>query len=132
MVTTFPGCCGSATNGAARMAETRTAMAMALHIPAAVDGDRLAGHVLRGVGGEEDDGVCDVARGRHAAQRHFLDVFLAHLLWRPAPLARLLAAESIHARPVHDAGVQRVDVDVVGPRLERDGAREPAQGPLRR
>jgi len=54
--------------------------------------------------GEEHDGVGDVARGRHAAQRHFLEILLAHLLGRPAALARLLAAEAVHPRAVHDPG----------------------------
>src|SRR3989441_13064714 len=48
------------------------------------------------------------------------------------PRLRLLAAELLHPWAVHDPRVQRVDIDVVGPDLERYRAREPAQRPLRR
>src|SRR5687768_11790626 len=74
-------------------------------VPAAIDGDRLAGDVLREIRREEADGVGDVLRGRHAAQRHFLDVLLVDLLRRPAARLRLLPAEPLHPRAVDDARV---------------------------
>src|SRR5829696_974750 len=43
---------------------------LALHDQAAVDAERLAGHVARARGGEEADHAGHVVRRLHAAQRH--------------------------------------------------------------
>src|SRR5256885_7824958 len=58
------------------------------------------------------------------------DALPIYALGRGAAGARLLAAEALHPVAGDDAGVQRVDVHVVGTDLERHGAGEAAERPL--
>src|SRR5256885_4467486 len=55
------------------------------------------------------------------------DALPIYALGRGAAGARLLAAEALHPVAGDDAGVQRVDVHVVGTDLERHGAGEAAE-----
>src|SRR5207302_8952709 len=83
---------------------------------AAVDDELGAGDVIRGVGGEKQDTVGDVLRLANAAERRAGAADFLDIDWGGMPGGGEIGPDLAPDRRVDDAGMHRVDPDVVAAR----------------
>ena len=89
------------------------------------DVERLSGHVVAIVGGEERDDVRDIVTGFHPAHRHLAGEEF------PCALAIGAAARAHHLQKafkelrLDEAGTHRIDGDAELTQLQREAARQP-------
>src|SRR5262249_44965753 len=113
-----------------RMTRSAVTMAASQHGPAAVDRQVDAGDLARGVAGEEQTGVGDIGVVGDAFEGVVGGVALHCFVDANAELFRHLGADLVaEARPIDHAGRHAIDVDVVGPDLERKALGDAAQPP---
>src|SRR5579884_1026722 len=101
-----------------------------LDIPSPVHDEVVARDLAALLGGQEDHGVGHVLVPREPPQGHLAHVLLVHLPLRGPADPGLGGDDGAHAVALHDAGADRVDVDVIGAQLQGEGAGETADGPL--
>src|SRR5436309_871164 len=102
------------------------------HVPARVDHDLVSGDVARALRDQEADRAGDVDVVHEAAERGLAGEGIVDGLGGAADLAGLLADDRVHSCAVRHMRADGVDRDLVRAELERQGAGEPAYGPLRR
>lgn len=98
----------------------------------AVDRQHLSAYLRAHRRAEIEAHIRDVARVDECVQRRLTQIALAHLVRRLSELRRLARYDALDARPLDAAGAYRVGADFEFAEFERDGLREPDDGPLRR